>query len=191
MIIAGTDEVGRGPLAGPVVAAAVILPKVYDLPGLTDSKKLSEKKREHLCDLIKAQALCWALGEASVEEIDKLNILQASLLAMTRALEALQAKPDKILVDGTFAPNFKGGSKTVIETIIGGDAKIPEISAASIIAKVTRDALMIKLADVYPQYGFSSHKGYGTKKHLEAIREYGPCPLHRRSFEPIKQLVEI
>jgi len=186
MIIAGSDEVGRGPLAGPVVAAAVILPENYDLPGLTDSKKLSEKKRDVLFELIKEQAVAWAVAEASVEEIDQVNILQASLLAMKRSIESLAILPNKALVDGKHCPELDIN----VQAIIGGDLTIPVISAASILAKVTRDRKMIALDTEYPDYGFASHKGYGTKLHMAAIQEYGPCPIHRRSFAPIKKLLE-
>ena len=186
MIIAGSDEVGRGPLAGPVVAAAVILPDNYDLPGLTDSKKLSEKKREILFELIKEQAIAWAVAEASVAEIDQLNILQASLLAMKRSIEALAIIPDKALVDGNRCPELN----IKVQAIIGGDLTIPAISAASIIAKVTRDRHMVELDKLYPEYGLASHKGYGTKLHMQAITQYGARPIHRKSFAPIKKLLE-
>lgn len=186
MIIAGSDEVGRGPLAGPVVAAAVILPENYDLPGLTDSKKLSEKKREILFELIKEQAIAWSVGEASVDEIDEINILQASLLAMKRAIESLAVQPDKALIDGNRCPELTMNT----QAIIGGDLTIPVISAASIIAKVTRDRHMIELDKLYPEYGLASHKGYGTKLHMQAIEKYGPRPIHRKSFAPIKKLLE-
>ncbi len=186
MIIAGSDEVGRGPLAGPVVAAAVILPENYDLPGLTDSKKLSEKKRNILFELIKEQAVAWSVSEASVEEIDQINILQASLLAMKRAIESLAILPDKALVDGNRCPELDIN----VQAIIGGDLTIPVISAASILAKVTRDRQMIELDKQYPNYGLAAHKGYGTKLHMAAIQEYGPCPIHRRSFAPIKKLLD-
>jgi ribonuclease HII len=186
MIIAGSDEVGRGPLAGPVVAAAVILPENYDLPGLTDSKKLSEKKRDILFELIKGQAISWCVAEASVEEIDDINILQASLLAMKRAIEGLAIQPDKALVDGNRCPQMA----ITVQAIIGGDFTIPSISAASIIAKVTRDRHMVELDKLYPEYGLASHKGYGTKLHMQAIAKYGPRPIHRKSFAPIKKLLE-
>lgn len=185
MIIAGTDEVGRGPLAGPVMAAAVILPEDYDLPGLTDSKKLTEKKREKLCEAIKAQAVAWSLATASVEEIDQLNILQASLLAMKRSIEKLSIKPDKVLVDGHMIPKMD----ILAEAVVGGDKLIAEISAASIIAKVTRDQLMLKLDETYPEYGFKSHKGYPTKAHREALETHGPSPIHRKTFAPIKDML--
>lgn len=186
MIIAGTDEVGRGPLAGPVTAAAVILPERYELLGLTDSKKLSEKKRDALYEQIKTQAIAWAVAEASVEEIDRLNILQASLLAMRRAVEALSCQPDKVLVDGHMTLKFKIPN----EAIIGGDLTVPVISAASIMAKVTRDRLMLELDKMYPEYGFKGHKGYPTKVHLSAIKAYGPCPIHRMSFAPLKNMLK-
>tara|TARA_R110002110_G_scaffold33533_1_gene114844 strand:+ start:165622 stop:166185 length:564 start_codon:yes stop_codon:yes gene_type:complete len=186
MIIAGSDEVGRGPLAGPVVAAAVILPENYDLPGLTDSKKISEKKRDILFDLIKEQAISWCVAEASVEEIDQINILQASLLAMKRSIEGLAVQPEKALIDGNRCPELSIKS----QAIIGGDLTIPAISAASILAKVTRDRYMIELDKHYPGYGLASHKGYGTKLHMQAIAEYGSLPIHRKSFAPIKKLLE-
>lgn len=186
MLIAGTDEVGRGPLAGPVTAAAVILPQSYDLPGLTDSKKLTEKKRDKLFDLIKAQAVSYAIAEASVEEIDRLNILQASLLAMHRAVSGLNKKPEKVLIDGNICPDWGMAA----EAIVGGDQLIPAISAASILAKVTRDRLMIQLDAEYPGYGFAGNKGYPTKKHLQALQEIGLTPWHRRSFAPVKKLLK-
>lgn len=175
--IAGTDEAGRGPLAGPVVAAAVILPEGILLPGLNDSKKLSEKSRQALASQIQGQALAYALGQASVEEIDRLNILHAAELAMNRALEAL-GDFSIVLVDGTnrLAPAFKQ------ENIIGGDQVSASIAAASILAKVHRDALMVKLDELYPGYGLARHKGYGTADHYAALCELGPSPCHRRSF---------
>lgn len=182
MLIAGVDEAGRGPLAGPVIAAAVILPLKYDLPNLNDSKLLTAKTRNILYDQIQAIAIAWAVGCAEVAEIDKLNILQATLLAMQRAVEKLIVLPQKILVDGLQVPRFS----IAAEAICHGDALIPAISAASIMAKVTRDAQMQMLHHQYPQYGFASHKGYGTEQHLKALREHGPCPLHRRSFKPVR-----
>ncbi|MCS5708370.1 ribonuclease HII [Candidatus Berkiella cookevillensis] len=186
MIIAGCDEVGRGPLAGPVMAAAVILPASYDLPGLTDSKKLSEKKRERLFDAIKEQAVAWTVAEASVEEIDEINILQASLLAMKRAIETLSITPNKVLVDGNMCPKIQ----LDCEAIVGGDLTIPSISAASIIAKVTRDRLMLELDQKYPKYGLKANKGYPTKIHCVAIQEHGPCIIHRKSFAPIRDMIK-
>lgn len=186
MIIAGCDEVGRGPLAGPVMAAAVILPASYDLPGLTDSKKLSEKKRERLFDAIKEQAVAWTVAQASVEEIDEINILQASLLAMKRAIESLAITPNKVLVDGNICPPIK----LSCQAIVGGDLSVPSISAASIIAKVTRDRLMLELDQKYPEYGLKANKGYPTKTHCIAIQEHGPCIIHRKSFAPIRDMIK-
>lgn len=184
-LIAGVDEVGRGPLAGAVVAAAVILDPERPLAGLADSKKLTEARRERLSDDIKANALGWALGRAEVEEIDRINILQASLLAMKRALEALYPAPELALVDGTFCPIVQCPT----EAIIGGDGSVAVISAASIIAKVARDREMVELAKDYPGYGLERHKGYPTKAHLQALRELGVSPIHRRSFGPVKRLL--
>lgn len=175
--IAGTDEAGRGPLAGPVVAAAVILPEGLLLPGLNDSKKLSEKTRQTLANQIQGQALAYALGQASVEEIDQLNILHAAELAMNRALDAL-GDFSLVLVDGT----NRLASRFNQENIIGGDRISVSIAAASILAKVHRDALMVKLDEVYPGYGLAQHKGYGTADHYAALRRLGPSPCHRRSF---------
>ena len=185
MIVAGVDEVGRGPLAGPVVTAAVVLPKKFDLPGLTDSKKLSSKKREILAVAIKEQAVAWSIGEASVEEIDQINILQATMLAMQRAVAGLSVSVDKVLVDGNRAPEFG----IPAEPIIGGDGIEPCISAASIIAKVARDQLMAAYAAGFPEYGFERHSGYPTKQHREALQRYGVTPIHRRSFAPVKKLL--
>ena len=185
MLIAGVDEVGRGPLAGTVVAAAVILDERNPIPGLTDSKKLSEKKREYFFEQIKERALCFAIAEASVEEIDRLNIFHASLLAMQRAVEKLSVTPSKVLVDGTHCPKLNCPS----EAIIKGDLTVPAISAASILAKVTRDRQMIQLAKLYPQYDFPKHKGYPTKAHLAALQTHGISPIHRRSFAPVRKLV--
>ncbi len=184
--IAGVDEVGRGSLAGDVVAAAVILDPNKPIDGLTDSKKLSEKKRQQLSLEIKEKALCWALGRASVAEIDEMNIFQASLLAMKRAVENLSIKPDFVKIDGKYCPDID----YVMEAIIKGDALIPEIGAASIIAKVARDQEMIELDQQYPEYGFATHKGYPTKKHREALEKYGITPIHRRSFAPVKKLLK-
>ena len=185
MKIAGVDEVGRGPLAGPVTTAAVILPKQYDLPGLSDSKKLSAKRREDLAVAIKQQAICWALGEADIAEIDELNILHATMLAMQRAVAALTMLPDQVLVDGNRCPDFGIQAKA----IIGGDGLEPCISAASIIAKVARDQMMKEFAVQYPQYGFERNSGYPTKQHREALEEFGITPIHRRSFGPVKALL--
>ena len=185
MLICGVDEAGRGPLAGNVVAAAVILNPDKPIAGLNDSKKLSEKKREQLFELIIRDSLAYAIAEASVAEIDELNILQASLLAMKRAINALNITPDKALIDGNKIPSQLS---IAAEAIIGGDALIAEISAASILAKVTRDQQLIELDKLYPNYGFAKHKGYGTKLHLEAIAKHGVINgIHRTSFAPIRQ----
>lgn len=180
-LLAGVDEVGRGPLAGPVVAAAVILDPNKPITGLIDSKKLSQKKREFLAEEIKSKALAWSLGRAEVEEIDELNILQASLLAMKRAIESLQTEPDMVVVDGLYTPEVVYKK----EAIIKGDSLIPAISAASIIAKVARDDEMINFDEIYPGYGFSSHKGYPTKQHIESLERLGVTVIHRRSFAPV------
>ncbi len=184
-LLAGVDEVGRGPLAGDVVAAAVILDASKPVQGLADSKKLSEKKREELYRAIVDRALCWHVGRASVAEIDSLNILQASLLAMRRAVEGLKITPEFVAVDGNRLPTWSYAA----QAIIGGDARVPVIGAASIIAKVTRDREMTTLADRYPGYGFAVHKGYGTPHHLTALRKLGPCPAHRHSFRPVRELI--
>ncbi|MFZ1344595.1 ribonuclease HII [Thiothrix eikelboomii] len=185
-LIAGVDEVGRGPLAGAVVAAAVILDPAQPIEGLADSKKLSAKKREALAAEIRLKALAWSLGRAEVEEIDRLNILQATFLAMQRALEGLAIQPDQVLIDGNRCPNIN----YAMQAIIGGDALIPAISAASILAKVSRDAELVRLDQLYPAYGFAQHKGYPTPLHLNAIHQYGVLPIHRRSFKPIKILFQ-
>lgn len=177
-VIAGTDEAGRGPLAGPVYAAAVILPIGLEIEGLNDSKKLSPKKREKLYDEITSKALCYAIAYCDVETIEKTDILSASQSAMVKAVSALEIKPDIVLVDGNIARGFPVPSKTVI----GGDALSPNIAAASILAKVTRDRYLEELDKKYPMYGFAKHKGYGTKEHREALLAYGPCPEHRMSF---------
>lgn len=182
-VIAGVDEVGRGPLAGPVVAAAVILPDDHELYDLTDSKKLSEKKRESLNIEIKQQAIAWSIASADIHEIDSINILQASLLAMKRAVESLSVTPVYVLVDGTHCPDIA----MPVEAIIKGDSKIAAISAASILAKVYRDNLMIELAQQYPDYGFAKHKGYPTQQHLEALAVYGVTPVHRQTFAPVRK----
>lgn len=185
--IAGIDEAGRGPLAGPVVAAAVILPDDIQIPGLTDSKKLTEKQREALFIKIQQIAVGWGIGRAEVEEIDRVNILQATFLAMHRAFAALPIKPHQLFIDGNQSPKIDCQTKMIIQ----GDLTEPCISAASILAKVTRDREMIECDKHYPQYGFASHKGYGTKKHIDALREYGPCPIHRKTFAPVSQLLVI
>jgi ribonuclease HII len=180
-LIAGVDEAGRGPLAGPVVAAAVILDDTQPIAGLADSKALTALRRERLFDEIRAKALCCSIAQASVEEIDRLNILQATMLAMQRAVEGLRLKPVKVLVDGNRLPTLD----ILAEAIVGGDAKVAAISAASILAKVHRDRLCAQLHEEFPQYGFASHKGYGTPEHLQALRDHGACPQHRRSFAPV------
>lgn len=183
ILIAGVDEVGRGPLAGPVVTAAVILDPYYPIAGLTDSKKLTAKKREALVPLIKQHALCWAMGRAEVDEIDSLNILQASLLAMQRAVLALDISPDAVWVDGIHAPDVDYPVKTIIK----GDLTEPAIAAASILAKVERDQEMNDLDKVYPDYGFAHHKGYPTARHQQALEEFGVTVIHRRSFKPVQR----
>lgn len=177
-VICGVDEAGRGPLAGPVCASAVILPAHLDIPGLTDSKKLTDKKRRELFPVIQEQAIAWGIGMASCEEIDEINILQATFLAMQRALEQLNVRPDLVLIDGNRAKDFGLPVKTVIK----GDSLSMNIAAASILAKVTRDDWMIRMAQTYPQYAFDIHKGYGTKAHYAALTEFGPCPIHRKTF---------
>lgn len=183
LLIAGVDEVGRGPLAGPVVAAAVILDPDRPVEGLMDSKKLSEKRREELSLEIKETALAWAIARAEVAEIDEINILQASLLAMQRAVKQLTVAPQQVLVDGNRCPELP----CPVQAIVRGDDSVPAISAASIIAKVARDNEMIQMAQQYPGYGFEGHKGYPTKKHLQALESLGVCPEHRRSFGPVKK----
>ena len=180
-LVAGVDEAGRGPLAGPVVAAAVILDDLNPVRGLADSKKLSPRRREALYDEIMAKALCCSIAEASVAEIDTLNILQATLLAMQRAVQGLRLKPAKVLVDGNRLPRLD----VLAEAIVKGDDKVPVISAASILAKVHRDRWCARYDEQFPQYGFAAHKGYGTAAHLAALREHGACPEHRRSFSPV------
>ncbi len=177
-LICGVDEAGRGPLMGPVVAAACILPSDVVIKGLDDSKKLSEKKRELLFDEIKEKAIAYSVASASVEEIEELNILNAAMLAMKRAIESLEIKADFALIDGNCSRGFSIPTKT----IVGGDAKVPSIAAASILAKVTRDRLCYEYDKEYPEYGFAKHKGYGTKLHMEALRKLGPSPIHRPSF---------
>nr|WP_155463997.1 ribonuclease HII [Duganella radicis] len=186
-IICGVDEAGRGPLAGPVFAAAVILDPSRPIDGLRDSKKLNEAKRDMLAPLIKAQAIAWAIAEASEAEIDKLNILQASMLAMRRAVEALKTVPTLALIDGNRCPVMKIQSIA----IVGGDDKVEAISAASILAKTARDAALVALHTQYPQYCFDQHKGYGTALHLERLREHGASPVHRRSFAPVREVIEV
>lgn len=180
--VAGVDEAGRGPLAGPVVAAAVILDDLQPIQGLNDSKQLSARTRERLFDEIRARALCCSIAQASVEEIDQLNILQATLLAMRRAVEGLRLLPQRVLVDGNRLPLLR----VPAEAVIGGDATVASISAASILAKVHRDRLCLALHDAHPDYGFADHKGYGTPEHLAALRRHGPCGVHRHSFAPVR-----
>ena len=177
-VICGMDEAGRGPLAGPVCAAAVILPEHLEIPGLTDSKKLTDKKRRELFPIIKEQAIAYGIGLASEQEIDEINILQATFLAMQRALDQLAVKPDLALIDGNREKDFGVPVKTVVK----GDSLSMNIAAASILAKVTRDDLMVQLAEEYPQYGFEIHKGYGTKAHYAALTEHGASSIHRMSF---------
>ncbi|MCK6419921.1 MAG: ribonuclease HII [Aquabacterium sp.] len=181
-LVAGVDEAGRGPLAGPVVAAAVILDDLHPISGLADSKVLTPKRRERLHDEIRAKALACCIAQASAEEIDRLNILQASLLAMRRAVEGLRLTPHRVLVDGNRLPVLR----VPAEALIGGDAKVPAISAASILAKVYRDRLCHHMHEQHPGYGFDVHKGYPTPSHLAALRALGPCELHRRSFAPVR-----
>jgi len=185
-LVAGVDEVGRGPLAGAVIAAAVILDPENPIEGLTDSKKLTEKKREFLSQKIKQKALSWAVGRAEIEEIDELNILHASMLAMKRAVESLSIEPDHCLIDGNRCPDLDCTS----EAIVKGDLKIQSIGAASIIAKVARDNEMVELDIIYPGYGLAKHKGYPTKFHMQALQQLGVTPIHRRSFAPVKKLLE-
>ena len=177
-VICGVDEAGRGPLAGPVCAAAVILPPHLEIPGLTDSKKLTDKKRRELFPIIQEKAIAYGIGLASEREIDEINILQATFLAMQRALDQLGVKPDLALIDGNREKDFGVPVKTVVK----GDSLSMNIAAASVLAKVTRDDLMVELAEEYPQYGFEIHKGYGTKAHYAALTEHGPSPIHRRTF---------
>ena len=184
-LIAGVDEAGRGPLAGPVVAAAVILDDLQPIKGLTDSKVLTARARDRLFDEIHAKALCFCIAQASVEEIDQLNILHATMLAMRRAVEGLRLRPHKVLVDGNRIPTLR----IAAEAIVKGDAKVKAISAASILAKVHRDRLCLQLHELHPQYGFDGHKGYPTPAHLSALREHGACPEHRRSFAPVRDVL--
>lgn len=186
-LIAGVDEVGRGPLVGAVVTAAVILDPSKPILGLNDSKKLSEKKRLLLVDEIREKALSWSLGRAEVHEIDELNILHATMLAMERAVAGLSVKPEWVLIDGNRVPN---GLKNLASAVVKGDALVPEISAASILAKVARDAEMAALHELFPQYNFAGHKGYPTAEHLAAIQQFGILPEHRRSFRPVRDIAE-
>lgn len=184
-LMAGVDEAGRGPLAGPVVAAAVILDELHPIAGLNDSKKLSAARREQLYDEIRAKALCFSIAQASVQEIDTLNILQATMLAMQRAVKGLRLKPRHVLVDGNRLPTLD----ILAQAVVKGDALVPAISAASILAKVTRDRWCAELDQQYPQYGFLAHKGYGTASHLAALRTHGACPQHRTTFAPVTQVL--
>jgi len=185
-LVAGVDEAGRGPLAGPVVAAAVILDDLHPIAGLRDSKQLSARRRDQLYDEIRAKALCCCIAEASVEEIDQLNILHATMLAMRRAVEGLRLPPAKVLVDGNRLPVLKVPG----EAIVKGDAKVPAISAASILAKVHRDRLCEEMHARWPDYGFATHKGYPTAEHLAALRVHGASPMHRRSFGPVRAALQ-
>lgn len=184
-LTAGVDEAGRGPLAGPVVAAAVVLDDLQPIKGLADSKTLTPRRRERLYDEIRAKALCCCVAEASVEEIDRLNILQATLLAMRRAVEGLRLRPQQVLVDGNRVPVLR----VPVQAIVKGDALVPSISAASIVAKVHRDRLCAQLHERFPQYGFAAHKGYPTVEHLQALRQHGACEQHRRSFAPVRSVL--
>ena len=185
-LMAGVDEVGRGPLAGPVVAAAVILDEKRTIRGLNDSKLLQPEERERLDVEIRKKAVCCFVAEASVEEIDRINILRAALLAMRRAVEGLRLQPSIVLVDGNQRPELT----MAVRTVVGGDAKVRAISAASIIAKVYRDRLLMALHDEHPQYGFDGHKGYSTPEHLAALRRHGACAQHRRSFAPVREVMD-
>ena len=185
-LVAGVDEAGRGPLAGPVVAAAVVLPLRFSLPWLTDSKRLSERKRQSLEIQIKEKALAWSVAEASIEEIDELNILHATMLAMRRAVAGLNIVPQKVLVDGNRCPDIP----QAVECIVKGDLTEPCISAASILAKQARDRMMMALDILYPQYGFARHKAYPTALHRQALIEHGACPAHRRNFKPVREVLK-
>ena len=185
-LVAGVDEAGRGPLAGPVVAAAVMLDEIKPVKGLRDSKVLTALRREQLFDEIMARALCVSVAQASVEEIDRLNILQATMLAMQRAVQRLRLPPSRVLVDGNRVPELR----VPAVAIVNGDARMAAISAASIVAKVHRDRLCAELHERFPVYGFDAHKGYPTARHLQALREHGPCPEHRRSFAPVRGVVD-
>lgn len=186
VLVAGTDEVGRGPLAGDVVAAAVILDPDKPIEGLNDSKKLTEKKREALFPIIQERALSWCIARATVQEIDQINILQASLLAMTRAVQGLAVQPEHVLVDGNKIPQWSYPAEAVVK----GDSRVAAIAAASILAKVTRDREMLAMDELYPGYGLAGHKGYPTKVHMQALETLGPTPIHRRSFGPVKKQLE-
>lgn len=185
LLVCGVDEAGRGPLAGAVYAAAVILDPAWPIIGLADSKTLSEKKRDMLAEMIKQHALAWAIAYADAEEIDCINILQASLLAMQRAVEALPVTPQQVLVDGLHCPKIAYPAQAIVK----GDSKVPAISAASILAKTARDAEMRQLDLLYPQYGFARHKGYPTAEHLQRLQQHGVSPVHRRSYAPVRKLL--
>lgn len=185
VLVCGVDEAGRGPLAGPVSAAAVILDPGHSIAGLADSKKLSERQRDRLAPVIRDRALAWAVAHAEVEEIDRLNILQATLLAMRRAVLALHIQPQQVLVDGLHCPQTGISSQAIVQ----GDSKVAAISAASILAKTARDALMLQLHEQYPHYGFAEHKGYPTAAHLAALRVHGVSAVHRKSFRPVRELL--
>ena len=185
-LIAGVDEAGRGPLAGPVLAAAVVLDPRAPIEGLRDSKQLSAAARERLALLIRDRAVAWSLGRADASDIDRINILQATLLAMARAVAGLPSYPQRVLVDGLHCPQLSCS----VQAVVGGDRRYASISAASILAKVSRDAEMLELDCRYPEYGFRRHKGYPTREHREALREHGPCPFHRRSFAPVRAALE-
>ncbi len=188
-VIAGVDEAGRGPLAGPVVAAAVILDPRKPIDELDDSKVLSEKKREQLAERVRVESIAWSIAWSGRDEIDAINILQATMLAMQRALHGLHLTPDLVLVDGNRCPRLRGElTRCRVDAIIGGDGLEPSISAASILAKVARDAEMTRLHQRYPAYGFNVHKGYGTKQHLKKLEQHGPCAIHRRTFSPVREL---
>ncbi|MGZ8185406.1 MAG: ribonuclease HII [Methylobacter sp.] len=184
-LMAGVDEAGRGPLAGPVFAAAVILNPLRPIDGLADSKTLSEKKRDSLYEIIKERALSWSIAEANVKEIDELNILQATLLAMQRAVKGLNIQPDQVLIDGNRVPDLSVPAQAIVK----GDSKVQAISAASILAKVERDKIMVEYYQKYPEFSFHLHKGYGTKQHLAEIRQFGFLEVHRRSFNPVKTMI--
>ena len=186
-LVAGVDEAGRGPLAGPVVAAAVVLDDMQPISGLADSKTLTALRREQLYDEIRAKALCFSIAQASVEEIDQLNILQATLLAMQRAVAGLRLKPVKVWVDGNRLPVLD----VFAEAIVKGDSKIPAISAASILAKVHRDQWCVAVDAAFPHYGFAIHKGYGTKLHMAALKQWGPCLHHRQTFQPVREALQL
>jgi ribonuclease HII len=185
LLVAGVDEAGRGPLAGPVVAAAVILDPLKPIDGLADSKLLGERKRDSLFEIIKVCSLGWSVGTASVEEIDEQNILQATLLAMRRAVLGLAIQPDKVLIDGSHLPDLPVPARAIVK----GDSKVKAISAASIVAKVVRDGIMIDYYKQYPDFSFHQHKGYGTKQHLAEIEQFGFLPVHRKTFNPVKTMI--